>query len=185
MLMVCTPLRQDLSPPSKKRRKRHQELLDLFLRHIRMYRFQLHIPLRRIVIRRIPVIRNMQLMSRRVRLHIILLGQPVDQHDGLLLVRHRNLFYFRCHILHLCKSRTPADPGPVDTAITHSHLSPSSSVLPRGQFVTCRHPSPSVTVATLHRPSLLAAQPSPTPARFANAKGFLFLPAMGKELPLD
>ena len=99
---------------SKKRRKRHQKLLDLLLRHIRMYRFQLHIPLLRIVIRRIPVIRNMQLMPCCVRLHVILLGQPVDEHDGLLLVRHRDLFYFRCH-----SSITYANPGPRQTPRRH------------------------------------------------------------------
>jgi hypothetical protein len=90
----------------KKRRKTHQKLLDLLLRHRLMNRLKLHRIFRRIIVSRKMLIGDVQLMPPCISLHGILLRKPIDHGHRLLLVGNRNAFYFFCHVMNA------ANPGP-------------------------------------------------------------------------
>jgi len=77
----------------KKWRKPHQKLLYLLLRHRRMYRLQLDHPFLRIVIGRIALIGDMQLMPLGIRMHIVLPAKVIDDKRSLFLILHRDRFY--------------------------------------------------------------------------------------------
>lgn len=94
--------------------KCHQKLLNLLFRHPRVYRLQLYHPLLRVIIGRIPLISDMQLVPHRIRKHIVLLTKAVDDRHRLPLIPDRDPFYFRSHNLQILQIPGPQNlPPPV------------------------------------------------------------------------